>query len=377
MIIFMRLEPISLYDYEACARPMLSHNNWEFIEAGAMDEITTARNRSAFEAITLRPRFMRDTTERKIATTVLGQSISFPVMISPTDGHGMAHPDAECATARGAGMSNTLMMCSTSSHCSLEEIADAATGPLWFQLSHRGYDFTENLVKRAETAGYRAIVLTVDAPIPTPKERDLRNRFVRPGELGNFREHQNRLAEAGETASTTYGDVPLPPPLTWRELEWLQSLTNLPIVLKGIRTAEDARLALEHGANAIMVSTHGGRRMDTTMSSIEVLPEIVAAIGGKVEVYVDSGVRRGSDVLKALALGATAVSVGRPLYWGLAVNGAEGVHHMLELLREEFNRAMAYCGQNSVDDLEDRLLNIPREWGPFRAENDVADHLPF
>ncbi len=375
--IFLRLEPISLYDYESRAKPMLSHNNWEFIEGGAMDEITTARNRSAFEAITLRPRFMRNITERKIATTVLGQDISLPVMISPTDGHGIAHPDAECATARGAGMSNTLMMCSTSSHCSLEEIADAATGPLWMQLSHRGYDHTENLVKRAEAAGYKAIVLTVDAPIPTPKERDIRNRFVRPGELGNFREYQRRLAEAGESVPTTYGHVLLPPPLTWRELDWLRSLTGLPLVLKGVRTAEDARLAVEHGANAVLVSTHGGRRMDTTMSSIEVVPEIVAATGGKVEVYVDSGVRRGSDVLKALALGATAVAVGRPLYWGLAVNGAEGVHHMLELLREEFDRAMAYCGQNSVDDLEDRLLNIPREWGPFRTENDIGEGLPF
>ena len=136
----MRLDPINLYDYEARAKQILPHNNWEFIEAGSMDEITTARNRSAFESLTLRPRFMRDTTERKIATTVLGQNISFPVMIAPTGGHGNAHPEAECATARGAGMSNTLMMCSTSSNCSLEEISDAASGPLWFQLYHRGYD---------------------------------------------------------------------------------------------------------------------------------------------------------------------------------------------------------------------------------------------
>ena len=373
----MRLDPVSLYDYEARAKPMLSHNNWEFIEAGAMDEITTARNRSAFEAITLRPRFLRDSTERKISTTVLGQSISFPVMISPTDGHLMAHPDAECATARGAGLSSTLMMCSTSSNCSLEEIADAATGPLWFQLSHRGYDLTENLVRRAEAAGYQAIVLTVDAPIPTPKERDLRNRYARPGRWGNFEELQGRQPAASGNGATPLWEIPPAPALTWPELEWLRSLTGLPMVLKGVRVAEDARLAVEHGINGIMVSTHGGRRMDTTMSSIEALPEIVAAAGGKAEVYVDSGVRRGSDVLKALALGATAVAVGRPLYWGLAVNGAEGVHHMLELLREEFNRAMAYCGQNSVDDLEDRLLNVPREWGPFRTENDIAEHLPF
>ena len=372
----MRMDPISLYDYEERARHVLPHNNWVFIEGGAMDERTTARNRTAFEALTLRPRFMRDTTERKISTSVLGNDISFPVMISPADSHLNAHPDAERATARGAGMSDTLMMCSTSSTCSMEEIAKAATGPLWFQLSHRGYDLTENLVKRAEAAGFRAIVLTVDAPIPTPKERDIRNRYQRPGEYGNFRPADNPAVAARGVGDSTDWEMPQCPPLTWRELEWLRSLTDLPLVLKGIRTAEDARMAVEHGANAIMVSTHGGRRFDDTMSSIEMVPEVVAAAGARVEVYVDSGVRRGSDVLKALALGATAVSIGRPLFWGLALNGAEGVHHILEILREEFNRAMAYCGQNSVDDLEDRLLNIPREWGPFRTENDIADHLP-
>ncbi len=371
------MDPISLYDYEARARHILPHNNWVFIEAGAMDEITTARNRTAFEALTLRPRFMRDTTERKTSTTVLGTDISFPVMIAPTDSHLNAHPEAERATARGAGMSNTLMMCSTSSNCSMEEIAEAATGPLWFQLSHRGYDLTENLVKRAEAAGFGAIVLTVDAPFPSPKERDLRNRYERPGEYGNFRETLNPAAATDGAGEPPAWDMPQCPPLTWRELDWLRSLTDLPLVLKGVRVAEDARMAVEHGVNGILVSTHGGRRFDDTMSSIEMVPEIAAATKERVEVYVDSGVRRGSDVLKALALGATAVAVGRPLYWGLAVNGAEGVHHMLELLREEFNRAMAYCGQSSVDNLEDPLLNIPRNWGPFRTENNLAANLPF
>ena len=370
----MRMDPVSLYDYEARARKVLPHNYWEFIEAGAMDEFATARNRSAFEALTLRPRLMRDTTERKISTSVLGTDISFPVMISPTDAHSNAHPEAECATARGAGMSNTLMMCSTNSNCSMEEIAEAATGPLWFQLSHRSYGLTENLVKRAEAAGFRAIVLTIDAPFPSPKERDIRNRYERPGEYGNFREQLKVAFESGEPPPW---EAQVCPPITWGDLEWLRSLTGLPLVLKGLRVAEDARKAAEHGVNGILVSTHGGRRFDSTMSSIEMVPEIVAATGGTVEVYVDSGVRRGSDVLKALALGATAVAVGRPLYWGLAVNGAEGVHHVLEILREEFNRAMAYCGQSSVDHMEDRLLDIPPEWGPFRTENDIADHLPF
>ena len=373
----MQMNPINLYDYEARAKQVLPHNYWEFIEAGAMDELTTARNRSAFEALTLRPRFMKDVAERKISTTVLGTDISFPVMISPAEGHTNAHPEGERATARGAGMSNTLMMCSTTSNNSMEGIAEVATGPLWLQLSHRGYDITENLVKRAEAAGFRAVVLTVDAPISTPKERDIRNRYQHPGEYGNFRELQHRVS------GVSGGDEPSPwetlrcPPLTWKELDWLRSHTKLPLVLKGVRTAEDARKSVESGVDGILVSTHGGRRFDSDMSSIEMVPEVVAATQGKAEVYVDSGIRRGSDVLKALALGATAVAVGRPLFWGLAVNGAEGVHHMLELLREEFDRALAYCGQHSVDQLEDRLLNIPREWGPFRTENDIADHFPF
>ena len=274
-------------------------------------------------------------------------------------------------------MSNTLMMCSTTSSNSMEEIAEAATGPLWFQLSHRGYDLTEHLVKRAEAAGFRAIVLTVDAPIPTPKERDIRNRYQTPGEYGNFRELQSRASDGSGGDGAPPWETLRCPPLTWKELDWLRSLTKLPLVLKGVRDEEGARKAVESGVDGILVSTHGGRRFDGDMSSIEMLPEVVAATQGKAEVYVDSGIRRGSDVLKALALGATAVAVGRPLFWGLAVNGAEGVHHMLELLREEFDRAMAYCGQHSVDQLEDRLLNIPREWGPFRTENDIEGHLPL
>jgi 4-hydroxymandelate oxidase len=181
----MRLEPGSLYDYEARAQQVLPHDYWDFIAGGSKDELTTRRNRSAFDAMSLRPRFLRDVTERKLETTVLGTPISFPVMLCPTGGHKLAHPEGECATARGAGMSNTLMMLSTSSHCSLEEVAKVATGPLWFQLYHRGYDVTKMLVQRAEQAGYKAIVLTVDTPLPAPKERDIRNRYANPFPLAN------------------------------------------------------------------------------------------------------------------------------------------------------------------------------------------------
>ena len=181
------MDPINLYDYESRAKASLPHNNWEFIEAGAMDEFTTARNRSAFEDLTIRPRFLRNIDNRDLSTTMLGSEISLPVFVCPAGGHKLAHPDGELATARGAGMSNTLMMLSTSSHYSMEEVSAVATGPMWFQLYHRGHDLTEMLVHRAEEAGYKAIVLTVDTPVPSPKERDVRNQYVNPAELANFR----------------------------------------------------------------------------------------------------------------------------------------------------------------------------------------------
>lgn len=358
----MSLGPVNLFDYEARAKLSLSHDHWDFIEAGAMDEFTTRRNRTAFEELLLRPRFMRDVSERKISTTVLGQEISMPVMISPAGSHMMAHFDGELATAKAAGKSDTLMMLSVSSNYSMEEVAAVATGPLWFQLYHRGYELSEMLVRRAEEAGFKAIVLTVDTPMPSPKERDLRNQFNRILELGNFHGlglSQNVISGTDETPGW---DVSQAVPLTWKELGWLRSLTSLPLVLKGVRTGEDAHLAVENGVNGIIASTHGGRQLDMTMSSIETLPEIVAATKGKAEVYLDSGVRRGSDVVKALALGAKAVSIGRPLFWGLAVNGSDGVHGVLELLREEVDRCMAFCGQSDVNALEPGLINVPYGW---------------
>ena len=355
---------INLYDYEARAKQVLSHDKWDFIDAGAMDEFTTRRNRSAFDQLTLRPRFMRSVEERKIATTMLGQDLSMPVFVCPAGSHGVAHPDAEVATAKAAGRSNTLMMLSTSSNCSMEEVAEAATGPLWFQLYHRGNALTEMLVHRAEEAGFKAIVLTIDTPVPSPKERDLRNQFERTLELGNFRDLGLSRSEISGTDDTPGWDVSRADPITWNDLEWLRGLTSLPLVLKGVRVSEDAKLAAEHGVEGILVSTHGGRQLDQTMGSIEMVPEIVRAVNGNCEIYLDSGVRRGSDVIKALALGVKAVGIGRPLYWGLATEGSDGVHNVLELLREEIDRCLAFCGQSDVTNLDSALINIPNNWGP-------------
>ena len=359
----MSNDPINLYDYEDRAKLTLPHNTWDFIDSGAMDMFTTRRNRSAFEALTLRPRFLRDITDRDISTTVLGQKISMPVMVAPAGSHMVAHQDGEVATARGAGMSDILMMLSTGSNYSMEEVSDAASGPLWFQLYHRGYDLSEMLVHRAEEAGFKAIVLTVDTPSPSPKERDLRNNNTRLFELGNFRGTGRSANEVSGTDGSPGWNVSRAAPLAWKELEWLKGLTSLPLVLKGVRTAEDAHVAVESGVEGILVSTQGGRQLDMTMGAIEMLPEVVEAANGRAEIYVDSGVRRGSDVIKALALGARAVAIGRPLFLGLAVDGANGVHGVLELLREEVDRAMAYCGQTSVEDLEPNLINIPDDWG--------------
>ena len=356
-------DPINLYDYEARAKLALFHDAWDFIDAGAMDEFTTKRNRSAFDQLTLRPRFMRSVEERKISTTMLGEDLSFPVFVCPAGSHGIAHPDGEVATARAAGRSNTLMMLSTSSNCSMEEVAEAATGPLWFQLYHRGKSLTEMLVHRAEEAGFKAIVLTIDTPVPSPKERDLRNRFERKLELGNFRDSGLARNEISGTDDTPGWDVSRADPITWNDLTWLRSLTSLPLVLKGVRVGEDAKIAAEHGVEGILVSTHGGRQLDQTMSSIEMVPEIVEAVNGNCEVYLDSGVRRGSDVIKALSMGVKAVGIGRPLYWGLATEGEDGVHNVLEMLREEVGRCMDFCGQSDVSNLESALINVPYGWG--------------
>ena len=351
---------INLYDYEALAKRIIPHNYWDAIAGAAQDGVTLRRNRSAFEALSLRPRFMRDVSQRDLTTTVLGSEISLPVMVCPAGAHIMAHPEAEVATARGAGMARTLMMLSTSANRSLEDVAAAATGPLWFQLYHHSYELTKMLVQRAERSSYRAICLTIDVPFPSPKECDLRNRLARPGEWGHFRDLEKKWAGSSEG----HLEWEMPRALTWEDLKWLRGQTSLPLVLKGVMTAEDAQLAVEYGVNGILVSNHGGRLLDMTLSSIETLPEVIKAVNGKAEVYLDSGIRRGSDVLKALALGARAVAIGRPLFWGLAVNGAEGVQHILEILRRELDLAMGYCGQTSVRHLELGLLDIPSGWGP-------------
>lgn len=356
------MEAVSLYDLEQMAKLAMPHNMWDFVDGAAFDESTKHRNREAFDEITINPRFLVDVGDRDLSTTILGEKIAFPVMVAPAGSQRQCHPDGERATAAAAGSMGTLYALPTGSGYSIEEVAEVATGPLWFQLYHFDDEVTEILVKRAKEAGYKAICLTVDTPTPSPKERDIRNKFQRVDGMywGSLRDRPDLInkREVGVPDMLDWN-----PPgysgLTWERLEWLKSLTDLPLVIKGIRTVEDATKCAEFGVDGLIVSNHGGRQVDGTKSTIETLAPIADAVGDRVEVYLDSGVRRGSDVVKALALGARAVLVGRPLFWGLAVGGQDGVKNMLTILREEFDRTMAYCGRRSPDEISLSDVNLP------------------
>jgi isopentenyl diphosphate isomerase/L-lactate dehydrogenase-like FMN-dependent dehydrogenase len=341
------VEPINVHDYERLARERLSPNAWAYYSGGSGDEVTLLEERAAFERLRLLPRVLRGVSSADLRTTVLGTPVRMPILVSPTGLHVLAHPEGERATARGAGEAGTLMALSTVVTPSLEEVAAVAAGPLWFQLYvYRGTrEFAERLVRRAERAGYRAVVLTVDAPRFGNKERELRPGAELPSDLrfAHF-EGEDALAELEPEA------------LSWEDVDWLRSVTDLPIVLKGVLHPENAALAVEHGASGVVVSTHGGRQLDGVPASIEALPAVVEAVGGRAEVYLDGGIRRGTDVLKAVALGARAVFVGRPVLWGLAVDGAAGVRGVLELLREELELAMVLAGVSGVEGIDQDLL---------------------
>ena len=339
------MQPINLLDYEALAGQRMAHIPWawDYYQGGSEDEVSLRANRIAFERLRLRPRMLVDVSTCDLQTSVLGTSVSMPILVAPTAAHGLAHPDAECATARAVQQAGTLMVVSTQSTRSLEEIAQAGLGPRWFQLYIDSYHQAESLIRRAEAAGYGALVLTVDTPRRGRRECDLRNQLSR-----HLQAHAPSVASGNVSPlmenSSNGEETSITDALTWEVLPWLRSITKLPILLKGILTAEDARLSLEYGAAGIIVSNHGGRQLDGVVASIEALPEVVEAVAGRCEVYVDGGVRRGTDVLKALALGARAVLLGRPILWGLAVNGELGVRHVFQLLRAEFELAMARVG---------------------------------
>ena len=349
----MTSNPVNIYEYEELAKERLNQGDYDFIAGAATDEITLRRTRAVFDSIMMRPRMMVDISNRDMSTTVLGQGISFPVMLDPAGNHGAANPEAELATARAAGAAGTLMVLSSQSTRTLEEVAQVATGPIWFQqyfFKDRG--LTLEMARRAEEAGYTALCLTVDAKVKPKRERNIRNNYVGPV--------SPNYAKLGlSTHSSQFGlDAPAGPmdirdqAATWSDLDWLAANTNLPLVMKGIMAGEDGKQCAEHGAKAVIVSNHGARYLDTTFATIEVLPEVVEAVDGQIEIYMDGGIRRGSDVFKSLALGARAVLIGRPLFWGLAVDGEAGLRAVLEMLRDELDGTMGMCGRPTIGSID-------------------------
>ena len=336
-------DPLNVSDYERLAWERLDPGVAGYVAGGAADEHTLRDNVEAFRRRRLRPRVLVDVGEVRTETEVLGTPVSMPVLVAPTAFQRLLHPDGEVACAQGAAAAGTVYCLSTLSSVRPAEVAavvpDAA---LWFQLYwSRDREFTRELLAEAQESGYSALVLTVDLPFAGRRERDLRNAFRLPADLPL----PNLSPTVEPPADTVAGVGPVvDETLTWRELEWLAGASGLPLVIKGLLTREDAALAVEHGAAAVVVSNHGGRQLDGVPAALDALPEVVEAVAGRAEVLMDGGVRRGTDVLVALALGARAVLVGRAPLYGLAVGGASGVQHVLELIRAETENALALLG---------------------------------
>ena len=352
---------VCVADAEALARQMMHPAAFDYYAGGAGREATLAANERAFDRVVLRPRVLVGAEHVDTSTTLLGVPLAWPLALAPTAFNALGHPDGELAAARAAGSRGTLMCCSTIASYPLEEIAAAATGPLWFQLYvYRDREVTRDLVARAVQAGYRALLLTVDTPRLGRRERDVRNRFTLPPDvrIRNLERYTGDRASGWSAASsfTEYVHRFLDPSLTWEALDWLASITRLPILVKGVLTAEDADLALAHGATGVVVSNHGGRQLDGAIATLDALPEIVHEVAGRGPVLIDGGVRRGTDLLKAIALGASAALIGRPYLWGLAAGGEAGVARVLDLLRAEFELAMALTGCRTVPAISPALV---------------------
>ncbi|MEO1085801.1 MAG: alpha-hydroxy acid oxidase [Acidobacteriota bacterium] len=351
---------INLFDYQEAAEKRLPKMAYDYYSSGAHDEVTLRENRAAFDRRSLHYRVLRDVSARSLQAKLLGTPSQLPLFVAPMAFHRLAHERGELATAKAAGDRGLIFTLSTMATCSIEEVLNVATGPVWFQLYvYRDRALTRELVQRAAAAGCRALVLTVDAQVFGVRERDVRNRFHLPEglEVKNLLGTENAsLPKGAGSGLGAYVESLFDPALDWADVEWLASLTDLPVVVKGVVHPEDAVMAAEHGASAVVVSNHGGRQLDTAPATLDVLPSIVDAAGDRLEVMMDGGIRRGTDIVKALALGARAVGVGRPILWGLAVDGEDGVGHVLDLLHAELDKAVALCGAAGLKDLGRELV---------------------
>ncbi len=347
---------------ESEAAKVVSADAWAYLQSGAAEEDAMRANRDAFRRRTLRPRALIDVTHLDLTTKLLDETVSAPFFVCPMARQGLLHPDGELATARAAAAANVLAVFSTLSTRSIEEVGRSVPkGPRWFQLYLQPeFAASQRLVERAEKAGYSALMLTVDMPVLGPRDRLVERGFViaedAPVGSGSEILAPDRFPKGGAGHYTLRRDAGA----TWNVLDDLQSITRLPVVVKGILTGEDARRAVTHGARAVVVSNHGGRQLNAAQAALEALPEVVRSVGSEVEVYFDSGVRRGSDVLMALALGARGVGIGRPVLWALALGGEAGVRHLLSLLTSELATDMALVGRRKLSEIDRTLLGAER-----------------
>uniref|UniRef100_A0A8B9LIQ1 (S)-2-hydroxy-acid oxidase n=1 Tax=Astyanax mexicanus TaxID=7994 RepID=A0A8B9LIQ1_ASTMX len=356
--------PVCVRDFEHHAKRLLPKAVFDYYFSGADEQESLADNVAAFSRWRLFPRVLRDVSRLDMSTTVLGQKLSMPVCVAATAMQRMAHPDGETATARACSSAGTGMMLSSWATSTIEEVAEAAPGGLrWMQLYiYKDRALTHSLVRRAEEAGYKGIFVTVDTPYLGKRRDDVRNRFKLPSYLRmtNFESpdlaFSSKEGYGEDSGLAVYVAQAIDPSLKWEDVAWLKRITSLPVVVKGVLRAEDAKEALKYGVDGILVSNHGARQLDCVPATIDALPEIVEAVEGRVEVYLDGGVRRGTDVLKALALGAKAVFVGRPVLWGLAYEGEKGVSEVLQMLREELQLALALAGCRSLKEVDRSLV---------------------
>jgi 4-hydroxymandelate oxidase len=343
---------VALSDYEALARKRISHMAYEYIAGGAADELTVRWNREAFEALRLRPRALVDVDHVDTRVTLFGETMSHPVLLAPTAFHRLVHPDGEVASARGAGQAEATFVVSSFSTRRLVDIARAATAPLWFQFFAVRRDnaaFIRDTVQEAEGHGCRALVITVDVPVAGARNRAERAGFRLPDhfETPYFPGRKQARQESGQPVSGS---------CTWDDVTWLRSLTRLPVLLKGILNPADAEQAVRAGVAGLIVSNHGGRSLDTLPASLSALPAVAERVAGRVPILLDGGIRRGTDVIKALALGARAVLIGRPYLYGLGAAGAEGVAQVVNILRREIEMALALTGRPNLADLDQSTL---------------------
>ncbi|KAM4099693.1 hypothetical protein ACB094_05G011000 [Castanea mollissima] len=334
-------EPVNVKEFQELAREALPKMYYDFYAGGAEDQYTLKENVEAFHRIMIRPRILVDVSRIDMSTTVLGYKISAPILIAPTALHKLAHPEGEVATARAAAACKTIMVLSFTSSCTVEEVASSCKAVRFFQLYvYKQREIAAVLVQRAERNGYKALVLTVDTPRFGRREADIKNKMVAPQ-----RKNLEGLLSIEDDS----------------DIEWLKSITNLPILIKGVLTGEDAIKAAEVGVAGIIVSNHGARQLDYTDATINVLEEVVHAVRGRVPVFFDGGVRRGTDIFKALALGAQAVLIGRPVIFGLAAKGEYGVRQVIQMLKDELELTMALSGCPSVKDITRRHVRTERE----------------